>query len=43
MITPVTSIRKRPIPRDSGMRNATAVSARTTIGTLMRKTEPHQK
>ena len=29
--------------RDSGSRNATAIRASPTTGTLIRKTEPHQK
>ena len=40
--TPGTSMLSLLWPRDSGIRKITAASALTTIGTLMRKTEPHQ-
>src|SRR6202167_725758 len=41
--TPSTSIDGRLAGRDSGSRKITATSATTTTGTLIRKTEPHQK
>ena len=41
--TPAKSTRGRCVLRDSGIRNATAISASTTTGTLIRKTDPHQK
>src|SRR5215469_1533050 len=40
--TPSASTLNLLCPRDSGIRKITAASAITTIGTLMRKTEPHQ-
>ena len=40
---PGKSRRGRFAARDSGSRNVTATSAIATIGTLIRKTEPHQK
>ena len=42
-ITPTASIRGRSALRDSGSKTATAMTASTTTGTLIRKTEPHQK
>ena len=43
MTTPAGSRRGALEARDSGMNTATAISASTTAGTLMRNTEPHQK
>jgi hypothetical protein len=40
---PRMSIRLLRAPCDSGISSATATSASTTTGTLIRKTEPHQK
>jgi hypothetical protein len=41
--TPAKSTRGRSALRDSGIRIATAIRATTTTGTLIRKTDPHQK
>jgi hypothetical protein len=41
--TPSKSTRGRRALRDSGISSATATRATTTTGTLIRKTEPHQK
>ena len=41
--TPGTSSRSRRSLRDSGIAAATAITAITTTGTLIRNTEPHQK
>ena len=41
--TPGTSMDGRFAERDSGSRKLTATSAMITTGTLIRKTEPHQK
>jgi hypothetical protein len=41
--TPTKSIRGRRDDRDSGIRVVTASTARTTTGTLIRNTDPHQK
>ena len=40
---PRTSIREVRTPNDSGISVATATRASAATGTLIRKTEPHQK